>query len=75
MIAAFLNWLEHSLGKGAGDIMQKVTVTVGTVQAGVKVNMVPASCVFETDIRLPIGLEKARAQGRGGPLLSHGVGE
>lgn len=50
---------EETLGKGAGDIMQKVTVTVGTVQAGVKVNMVPASCVFETDIRLPIGLEKA----------------
>jgi succinyl-diaminopimelate desuccinylase len=50
---------EETLGKGAGEIMQKVTVTAGTVHAGVKVNMVPASCVFEADIRLPVGLEKA----------------
>jgi succinyl-diaminopimelate desuccinylase len=50
---------EQTLGAGAGEIMQKVTVTVGTVHAGVKVNMVPASCVFEADIRLPIGLEKS----------------
>lgn len=44
------------MGQGSGDAMLKPTVNIGTIQGGVKVNMIPATCVFEADIRLPVGL-------------------
>jgi acetylornithine deacetylase/succinyl-diaminopimelate desuccinylase-like protein len=34
------------------------TVNIGTIRGGVKVNMIPSYCVFEADIRLPIGMTK-----------------
>ncbi len=48
------------MGKGAGDIVDKVTLNIGTIKGGVKVNMVPSSAVFETDIRLPLGVTRER---------------
>lgn len=44
------------MGKGAANSMLKPTVNIGTIEGGAKVNMIPASCAFEVDIRLPIGL-------------------
>lgn len=51
---------DRAMGAGAADIMTRPTLNIGTVQGGLKVNMIPASCVFEADVRLPIGLEAAR---------------
>jgi succinyl-diaminopimelate desuccinylase len=48
--------VDEAMGKGAADIMLKATLNVGTIHGGLKVNMIPDKCVFETDIRLPIGL-------------------
>ena len=48
------------MGKGAGDIVDKVTLNIGTIKGGVKVNMVPSSAMFETDIRLPLGVTRER---------------
>lgn len=45
------------MGPGAADNMLKPTVNIGTIKGGAKVNMIPSSCVFEADIRLPIGLK------------------
>ena len=50
--------IEQGLGKGAADVAQKVTVNIGTVHGGVKVNMLPGECVIEADVRVPIGLDK-----------------
>src|SRR4029453_17572386 len=54
-------------GAGAKDILQKVTVNIGVIHGGQKVNMVPGTCWFEADIRLPPGVGKdavmARVQG------------
>lgn len=50
--------LEAAYGKGAARIIQRVTVNPGLIQGGLKVNMVPADCVFEVDIRLPNGLDE-----------------
>ncbi|KAJ9619947.1 hypothetical protein H2203_008222 [Taxawa tesnikishii (nom. ined.)] len=36
--------------------MLRPTVNIGTIRGGDKVNTIPGLCVFETDIRLPIGL-------------------
>jgi len=52
--------MDRAMGKGAGDIVDKVTLNIGTIKGGVKVNMVPSSAVFETDIRLPLGVTRER---------------
>jgi succinyl-diaminopimelate desuccinylase len=45
------------MSSGAADSMTKPTVNIGTISGGVKVNMIPSSCTFEADVRLPIGLK------------------
>jgi succinyl-diaminopimelate desuccinylase len=56
--------MDRAMGPGAGDIVDKVTLNVGTLRGGVKVNMVPSSASFEADIRLPLGVtyEQVRAE-------------
>lgn len=49
--------IDKSMGKGAADIAMKCTLNIGTLQGGLKVNMIPGHCVFEADIRMPLGLE------------------
>ncbi len=48
------------MGAGAGAIVDKVTLNIGTIKGGVKVNMVPSSASFEADIRLPLGVTRER---------------
>ena len=48
--------IDEIMGPGAADHIVRPTVNVGTISAGSKVNVIPNTCVFETDIRLPIGL-------------------
>ncbi|MEA2845197.1 MAG: succinyl-diaminopimelate desuccinylase [Rhodospirillaceae bacterium] len=38
-----------SLGAGAAQVMRRVSVNIGTMQGGVKINMLPAECVVEVD--------------------------
>ena len=45
-------------GMGAFELLQKVTLNVGVVQGGVKVNMLPAACEIEADARLPVGVDR-----------------
>lgn len=52
--------MDKAMGKGAGGIVDKVTLNIGTVKGGVKVNMVPSSATFEADIRLPLGVTRER---------------
>lgn len=52
--------IEKALGAGAADIVQKVTVNIGKIDGGLKVNMIPGECRLEVDIRLPVGIEKPR---------------
>ena len=47
-----------AMGEGASEILPKVTLNIGTIQGGLKVNMVPGECSFEADIRLPVGVAK-----------------
>jgi succinyl-diaminopimelate desuccinylase len=50
--------IDEAQGAGAKDILQRVTVNIGVIQGGLKVNMVPGTCVIEADIRLPPGMAK-----------------
>ncbi len=52
--------MDRAMGEGAGAIVDKVTLNIGTIKGGVKVNMVPSSAVFEADIRLPVGVSRER---------------
>ncbi|MBK0328110.1 ArgE/DapE family deacylase [Rhodobacteraceae bacterium F11138] len=40
---------------GASEVLRQYTVNVGLVRGGVKMNMLPASCDCDVDIRIPIG--------------------
>lgn len=50
---------ELSLGAGAAQVMRRVSVNIGTIQGGVKINMLPPACVLEVDFRLPVGISRA----------------
>jgi succinyl-diaminopimelate desuccinylase len=50
--------VDEAMGKGAVEYIFKCTLNVGVINGGLKVNMIPGHCVFETDIRLPVGLDK-----------------
>jgi succinyl-diaminopimelate desuccinylase len=49
---------DKAMGPGAGEILPKVTLNIGTIQGGLKVNMIPGECSFEADFRLPIGMSR-----------------
>lgn len=48
--------LDRDLGAGAADVIGRTTVSVGVIHGGVKINVMPGQCRFETDIRLPVGM-------------------
>ena len=50
--------MDKMMGPGAGDLVDKVTLNIGTIQGGAKNNMVPSSCTFTADFRLPVGATK-----------------
>jgi succinyl-diaminopimelate desuccinylase len=52
--------MDVAMGAGAGAIVDKVTLNIGLMKGGVKVNMVPSSASFEADIRLPLGVTRER---------------
>jgi succinyl-diaminopimelate desuccinylase len=49
--------IERGLGAGASDVVQRITVNIGVMRGGVKVNMLPSECEIEVDARLPIGID------------------
>ena len=51
--------IERGLGAGATDVVSRLTVNIGVLQGGVKVNMLPGEAVVEADVRLPVGLPRA----------------
>jgi succinyl-diaminopimelate desuccinylase len=62
--------MDTAMGEGAGQIMPKVTLNIGRIEGGLKVNMIPGQCRFEADIRLPVGLTKERVLCAIGELLT-----
>lgn len=46
---------DKAYGKGASDLARRLTVNIGTMTGGSKVNMIASRCVFDVDIRIPNG--------------------
>ena len=51
--------MDRMMGEGAGGLVNRVTLNIGTIQGGEKVNMIPSHCTFQADFRLPVGMSKA----------------
>lgn len=49
--------VDRCMGQGTSTIIARPTVNIGTIQGGIAVNMIPDTCLFTLDIRLPIGLK------------------
>lgn len=62
--------IDGAMGAGAADIVARPTLNIGTVHGGLKVNMIPAACTFEADIRLPVGLDAAQVMDRIAGILA-----
>ncbi|MCC6719469.1 MAG: M20/M25/M40 family metallo-hydrolase, partial [Acetobacteraceae bacterium] len=62
--------MDQAMGEGASGICQRFTVSIGTIQGGLKVNMIPGLCSFECDIRLPVGATKAMVMERVHTILA-----
>jgi len=52
--------LDQALGSGVNEIIGKLTVNIGTLHGGLKVNMIPNKCTIGVDIRLPMGTDKGK---------------
>jgi succinyl-diaminopimelate desuccinylase len=50
--------VDEAMGAGAAAIVPKVTLNIGMMTGGLKVNMIPGQCRIEADIRLPLGVDK-----------------
>ena len=61
---------DQSLGEGAGPVLRQVTVNIGVINGGIKVNVLPDECRMEVDIRFPVGLDKARIQAEVDKILT-----
>jgi succinyl-diaminopimelate desuccinylase len=48
--------MDEIMGPGAAALALKATVNIGVLNGGVKVNMIPSTCVLEANKRLPVGL-------------------
>ncbi len=60
----------RSLGDGGADVMRRVSVNIGTIQGGVKINMLPAACVLDVDFRPPVGITRAEVMAKVASILA-----
>jgi succinyl-diaminopimelate desuccinylase len=47
--------VDKAMGEGAHDTVSRVTLNVGKIDGGLKVNMIPGQCRMEVDFRVPVG--------------------
>ncbi|MCU0983323.1 MAG: M20/M25/M40 family metallo-hydrolase [Acetobacteraceae bacterium] len=61
---------DRAMGPGAAANSQRLTLNIGTISGGLKVNMIPGLCSFEADFRLPVGATKQDVLARITPILA-----
>ena len=49
---------EAGMGQGAAKVVRSVTVNVGTIRGGLKINQIPHECTAEIEIRYPWGFDR-----------------
>lgn len=63
---------DEIMSPGAADAMSRVTVNIGTISGGVKINMIPSQCTFEADLRIPVGVATDIVRSHIDKILSDG---
>jgi succinyl-diaminopimelate desuccinylase len=56
-VERFRKEYDAAYGPGAADLARKITMNVGTIMGGSRVNMIASQCTFEVDFRLPNGVD------------------
>jgi succinyl-diaminopimelate desuccinylase len=69
-LAAGAAAMDRAMGPGAAANAQRLTLNIGTISGGLKVNMIPGLCSFEADLRLPVGATKEDVLARIRPILA-----
>jgi succinyl-diaminopimelate desuccinylase len=59
-IEAARSALDEVLGQGATDIVKAITLNIGVIRGGDKMNMIAADCHIEVDLRCPVGMPSQR---------------
>ena len=59
-IEAARSALDEVLGFGATDVVKSITLNIGVIKGGDKVNMIAADCHLEVDLRAPVGVPAKR---------------
>ncbi len=52
--------IERALGKGANEVLPKITVNAGMISGQIKLNLLPGDVTLEGDIRMPVGASAAQ---------------
>jgi len=66
--------IENTYGKETSELVDGLSVNVGKINGGTKINIVPASCELEVDFRVPIGITSSEAKTKiGGELKKAGL--
>ncbi|KAI5369383.1 putative peptidase M20, bacterial exopeptidase dimerization domain-containing protein [Septoria linicola] len=68
---AFRRVADSIMWPGAVDAMLHAIVNIGTITGGLKINMIPSSCTFSTDIRIPIGVPTSHILSSIDTILHH----
>jgi succinyl-diaminopimelate desuccinylase len=55
-IAAAGTILDEQIGPGTTQVLQHVTVNIGTIDGGLKLNMIAPTCRTAVDLRCPVGV-------------------
>jgi succinyl-diaminopimelate desuccinylase len=53
----FREQYDAAYGPGAANVARKITMNLGTIKGGSRVNMIASQCTFEVDFRLPNGVD------------------
>lgn len=62
--------VDRAMGPGASEIAPRVTLNIGRIEGGLKVNMIPNLCRMEVDIRVPPGGDREAVLGRVREILA-----
>lgn len=67
---AIARQVDEGCGIGHSAAIPEITLSVGRISGGLKLNMIPGECRLEVDLRLPIGLTKEEVRPHVARLLS-----
>jgi acetylornithine deacetylase/succinyl-diaminopimelate desuccinylase-like protein len=62
--------IDEILGAGTAEVLPRVTVNIGIIQGGSKVNVIAADCIFEVDTRIPIGCDHHKIVARAKQIVA-----